>query len=98
MLNIEISTSSFNGQILWLLVTFCYYGTCTFEVQYNLVFGDHMEPISTVCWLFLQASIRKYIVNILISSTEINRPKYYQYTACTWIFGELHNTIQNTNS
>lgn len=78
---------------MWLLVTFCYYGTCTFEVQYNLVFGDHMEPISTVCWLFLQASIRKYKKNILISSTEINWPKYYQYTACTWIFDELHNTI-----
>lgn len=41
-------------------ITFHYYGT--FAVRYNSVFGDHMEPISTVCWLFLQASIRNNIV------------------------------------
>lgn len=64
----EIYTSSFNGQILWILVTIHYYGT--FEVQYNSVLGDHTEPISTMCWLFLQASIKNIIVK---HSNFINR-------------------------
>lgn len=85
----EISTSSFklNGQILSLLVTFHQYGT--FEVQYNSVFGDHMEPILTVCWLFLQASVRNEK-----NSHFINRNQSIKYyTACKWIFDELQNTI-----